>query len=100
MGVNQHGLSGEKIKLNHHGSNEKLPIYNGGYISPNGEREYMYQNPQYDHQQINMPSRMKNGGSKIGTGALKKQPSNGQRVPSGQDGRKLQEITSPKKAGG
>jgi hypothetical protein len=45
MGVNQHGLSGEKIKLNHHGSNEKLPIYNGGYISPNAEREYMYQNP-------------------------------------------------------
>mgnify|MGYP006076754207 FL=1 len=34
MGVNN-GLSGEKIKLNHHGSNEKLPVYQGSYASPN-----------------------------------------------------------------
>ena len=33
MGNN--GLSGEKIKLNHHDSNEKLPVYQGSYMSPN-----------------------------------------------------------------
>jgi hypothetical protein len=47
MGAN-HGLSGEKIKLNHHGSNEKLPIYQGSYMSPNPDQrdqQYMYQNP-------------------------------------------------------
>jgi hypothetical protein len=38
---------------------------------------------------------MKNGGSKIGTGALKKQPSSGTRVPSGQGPRKLPEEGSP-----
>jgi hypothetical protein len=42
MGGGQHGLSGEKIKLNHHGSNEKLPTYQ--YMSPTGEREQLYQN--------------------------------------------------------
>ena len=76
----QNGLSGERLKLSHQGSNEKLPIYQGSYASPHDEqrdqRSYMYQNaPQYDQQpQVPLQSRMKNAGSKIGTGALKKQP--------------------------
>ena len=42
MGVNQHGLSGERIKLNHHGSNEKLPVYQGVYQSPTADQRDSY----------------------------------------------------------
>jgi hypothetical protein len=37
--MNGQQLSGEKIKLNHHGSNDKLPTYSGSYIPSNEPRD-------------------------------------------------------------
>ena len=35
------GLSGEKIRLNHHASQEKLSNYSGNYGSPHGDKRAM-----------------------------------------------------------
>jgi len=86
------GLSGERIRLNHHGSQEKLSNYSGNYGSPHHESRHLAaqegyaaaQNQQYIDQ-VQQLNQRKIGNSKIGQGVLKQK---GQalhnRVPSGQ----------------
>lgn len=42
-----HGVSGERIKLNHHASQEKLSNYSGNYGSPSRDNRDPMGNQQY-----------------------------------------------------
>ena len=46
IGAHQ-GVSGERIKLNHHGSQEKLSNYSGNYGSPSRDNRDHMNNQQY-----------------------------------------------------
>lgn len=70
-------LSGERIRLNQHGSQEKLSNYSGNYGSPgNADRRYdenqqYIDNIQAQLHQVQRENR-RAGGTKIGSGVLNK----------------------------
>lgn len=78
--IGAQGVSGERIKLNQHASQEKLSNYSGNYGSPsrdnrdpnNGQQYVDQMHAQANQQLVQQHVNRRLAGSKIGQGALKK----------------------------
>lgn len=90
-----YGLNGEKIRLNHHGSQEKISNYSGNYGSPHNEKDPYKYGAQYDLNGHLIRKTKQDPSTKIGTGVLKQmQDPNTYQVPASLQADPAPKVTS------